>query len=69
MEKSEMMEQIRKIETALSVELPEVVVRYLLQREIICEYLDYLDSADDEIGRGGDDGVFRRCRGYESRKF
>ena len=32
MEKSEMMEQIRKIETALSVELPEVVVRYLLQR-------------------------------------
>lgn len=49
MEKSEMMEQIRKIETALSVELPEVVVRYLLQREIICEYLDYLDSADEWI--------------------
>ena len=86
MDKSEMMEQIRKIETALSVELPEVVVRYFFQKEIICEYLDYLDSADeliechltdevgiyapgDEIGRGGDDGVFRRCGGYESPKF
>ena len=43
MDKSEMMEQIRKIETALSVELPEVVVRYFFQKEIICEYLDYLD--------------------------
>ena len=45
----ENVEQIQKIQTALSVELPEVVVRYLLQKEIKCEYLDYLDSADELI--------------------